>query len=132
MVVHPKEYASALSDAINDSADLREIEQVRFGIDHCMAGHRIAGVWKFSHSIAEVALHHHQAPNPSAPFNLLELVKTGVLMADSLGYHVVPPQQAITLPEVAAFLPAAARVRFSNQMDVLPERIAERIRSLEL
>jgi hypothetical protein len=63
---------------------------------------------------------------------LLEQVKVGVLMADALGYDVVPPQQVMTLAELAGFLPAAARVRFNTQIEVLPERIAERIRSFEL
>lgn len=130
MVMHPKEYAAALADAIRDSIDLRDVEQIRFGIDHCMAGQRIAHAWKFSPAIAEVALQHHQPP--SGDFTLVELVKIGVLMADSLEYSVVPPPQVIELAQLAAFLPAAARVRFDKQIDQLPEKIAERIKSFEL
>jgi HD-like signal output (HDOD) protein len=131
MVAHPKEYAEALTDAIANSKDLREVEQSKFQLDHCAAGHRIACAWKFSQAIAEVAQKHHQ-PLSGGDFTLLELVKIGVLMADALGYEVVPAQQSETLVEVAAHLPAAARVRFNSQIDVLPERIAERIRSFEL
>jgi HD-like signal output (HDOD) protein len=131
MVAHPKEYATAMDNAIQNSKDLREIEQNMFQLDHCAAGHRIACAWKFSPAVAEVALRHHQAPSGS-DFTLLELVKVGVLMADALAYAVVPPQQVMTLVEVAAFLPAAAQVRFIKQIDALPERIAERIRSFEL
>ncbi len=72
---------------------------------------------------------------PAPQFNLLELVKVAVLMADSLGYEVVPPKQAMTLEEVAALLPPAAQTNFSKQIDVLPERIAGRdpvIRDYEL
>jgi HD-like signal output (HDOD) protein len=131
MVAHPKEYAEALGNAINNSKDLREIEQSVFQLDHCAAGHRIACAWKFSPAIAEVALRHHQEPS-GGDFTLLELVKAAVLMADALAYEVVPSQQVMTLAELAALLPAAARVRFSQQIDGLPERIAERIRSFEL
>jgi hypothetical protein len=53
-------------------------------------------------------------------------------MSDSLDYYVVPPPRALTLAELAAFLPAAARVRFHKQIDVLPQRIADRIQSFEL
>jgi len=131
MVAHPKEYAEALGDAIAHSKDLREVEQAAFQLDHCAAGHRIACAWKFSPAIAEVALKHHQPP-AEGNFTLLELVKIGVLMADALSYGVVPAQQPVTLAEAAALLPAAARVRFQPQIEVLPERIAERIRSFEL
>jgi HD-like signal output (HDOD) protein len=131
MVAHPKEYAEVLGNAIQDSKDLRELEQGAFQLDHCAAGHRIACAWKFSPAIAEVALRHHQEPT-GGDFTLLEQVKVGVLMADALGYEVVPPQKAMTLAELAAFLPPAARVRFDKQIEVLPERIAERIKSFEL
>jgi hypothetical protein len=53
-------------------------------------------------------------------------------MADALAYEVVPTLQVMTLAELARFLPAAAQVRFDKQIDVLPQRIAERIRSFEL
>jgi len=131
MVARPKEYAAALSDAIQNSQDLREIEQKAFQLDHCAAGHRMASAWKFSPAIAEVALRHHQEPS-GGDFTLLELVKVGVLMADALGYDVVPPRQVKTLAELAELLPAAAGVRFDKQAGALPERIAERIRSFEL
>ena len=131
MVAHPKEYAEALGNAIQESKDLREIEQNMFQLDHCAAGHRIACAWKFSPAIAEVALRHHQEPS-GGDFTLLEQVKVGVLMADALGYEVVPPQHVMTLAELAELLPAAARVRFNTQIDMLPGRIAERIRSFEL
>lgn len=131
MVMHPKSYAGALSDAINEGSDLQAVEQELFDIDHCSAGQRIAHAWKFSPSIAEVALRHHEPPTGSN-FNLLELVKVAVLMADSLGYEVVPPKQVMTLEEVAALLPPAAQANFNKQIDELPERIAGRIRSFEI
>jgi HD-like signal output (HDOD) protein len=131
MVAHPKEYAEVLGNAMLNSQDLRTVEQNVFHIDHCMAGHRIACVWKFSPAIAEVALRHHQAPS-GGKFNLLELVKVGVLMADALGYEVVSLQQPITVTEAAAFLPEAGRVRFDKEIETLPQRIAARIGSFEL
>lgn len=131
MVAHPKEYAAVLNDAILNAQDLRTVEQNVFHLDHCMAGHRIACVWKFSPAIAEIALRHHQ-PLTGGEFNLLELVKVGVLMADALGYEVVAPEQPVTAAEAAAYLPAAGRVRFTKQIEVLPERIASRIGSFEL
>ena len=130
MVMHPKEYAGALADAIRDSADLREVEQIRFGIDHCMAGQRIAHAWKFSPAIAEVALQHHQPF--SGDFTLVELVKVGVLMADALEYSVVPPKEPLDLAKLAEVLPAVARVRFHKQIDQLAEKVADRIKSFEL
>jgi HD-like signal output (HDOD) protein len=131
MVAQPKQYAELLGNIAGHTKDLRELEQDVFDIDHCIAGQRIANAWKFSPAIAEVALKHHQAP-ATGNFTLLELVKLAVLMADSLGYDVVPPPNPMTLPEIAAFLPPAARVRFHKQIDVLPQRIADRIQSFEL
>jgi HD-like signal output (HDOD) protein len=131
MVAHPKKYAEVLGKAIQDSLDLRETEQKVFQLDHCAAGHRMASAWKFSPAIAEVALRHHQEPS-GGDFTLLELVKVGVLMADALGYDVVPPRQEKTLAELGVLLPVAAQVRFNKQIGVLPERIGERIRSFEL
>jgi HD-like signal output (HDOD) protein len=131
MVAHPKEYAEVLGNAILNSQDLRTVEQSAFHLDHCAAGHRIASLWKFSPAIAEVALRHHEAPS-GGEFNLVELVKVGVLMADALGYEVVPLQQPTTIVEVAAFLPASGRVRFTKHVEGLPERVATRIGSFEL
>ncbi|MGA2213388.1 MAG: HDOD domain-containing protein [Bryobacteraceae bacterium] len=131
MVAHPKEYAEVLGNAILNSKDLRELEQNAFQLDHCAAGHRIACAWKFSPTIAEVALRHHQEPS-GGEFTLLELVKVGVLIADALGYEVVAPQQPRTVMELAELLPGAGRVRFASQIDMLPERIAGRIGSFEL
>jgi HD-like signal output (HDOD) protein len=128
MVAHPKEYAEVMGTAILNSQDLRAIEQSVFHLDHCLAGHRIASVWKFSPAIADVALRHHQPPS-GGEFNLLELVKVGVLMADASGYEVVSPQEPITLAEAAAFLPAAGRVRFNKEIEALPQRIDARIGS---
>jgi HD-like signal output (HDOD) protein len=131
MVAHPKEYAEVLGNAILNSEDLRTVEQSVFHLDHCTAGHRIANVWKFSPAIAEVALRHHEAPS-GGEFNLVELVKVGVLMADASGYEVVSLQHPITLAEAAAFLPETGRVRFNKHVEGLPERIATRIGSFEL
>jgi HD-like signal output (HDOD) protein len=131
MVTHPVEYGQALSYATDNARDLREVEERFFQIDHCAAGQRIARAWKFSPVIADVALRHHELPAPG-DFTLLELVKVGVIMADALAYHVLPPQRELTLAEVAELLPPAARARFHRQIDVLPEQIAERIRSFEL
>jgi len=130
MVTHPKEYAEVLGRA-KDSNDLRKIEQEVFEIDHCVAGQRIACAWKFSTAIAEVALEHHHMPS-SGKFTLLELVKVGVLMADAMGYEVVPAQSTMNLEELAELLPLSARARFRKQIDGLPEQIAVRIQSFEL
>jgi HD-like signal output (HDOD) protein len=130
MVKHPQEYADALSDAATSSRDLREVERGRFQIDHCAAGQWMARVWKFSPAIGDIALLHHQAPT-GEDFTLLELVKVGVLMADTLAYDVAPPQRVMTLPEAAALLPAAARVRFHNRMDALPKHVSQCIQSFE-
>jgi HD-like signal output (HDOD) protein len=131
MVTHPKEYADALGAALSGPRDLREVEQEMFRIDHCAAGQRIACAWKFSPAIGEVALRHHQPP-VAGDFTLVEIVKVAVLMADALAFEVVPAPQPMTLPQAAAFLPAAVRVRFHKHIDVLPDRVAERIRSFEL
>jgi HD-like signal output (HDOD) protein len=131
MVTHPKQYVDVLNGAITGGRELRDVEQETFQIDHCSAGQRIATAWKFSTAIGQVALQHHQPPT-GGPFTLIELVKIGVLMADALSYTLVPPRMELTLTNLAELLPEAARTRFHKQIEILPERIAERIQSFEL
>jgi HD-like signal output (HDOD) protein len=127
MAVHPKKYAEALELAASQGRDVREVERELFEIDHCEAGRWIARAWRFSPEIEEVAFRHHLPPENG--FALLELVKIGVLLADSLGWEIVPSGESLAPPEVLALLPPAVRNGIKVQPDEIRKLIEDKISS---
>lgn len=128
MVADPSKYAEVIAIAAEERSDLRNVERRLFEIDHCQAGHWTALRWRFSPTIARLALDHH---DPSrVEFNLPDLVKIAGLLADSLGYEIVPNSTVRTTTEVRDLLPPMVQRKFSRTDQQLRLTAEERMRAL--
>ena len=87
-------------------------ERATFGVDHCEAGAWLARTWGFPEELQRVAATHHDPPGDAASFELVDLVRVGVLITDSLGFDVAPPAQAYDMARIRALLPKPAQYRF--------------------
>jgi len=94
MVNYPKEYAELLCVSREHSLDLRTTERAMFDVDHCEAGSWLARQWSFPNEILEIVVHHHD-PGAPASGGLLDIVKSAVVLADSLDFGVQAASQPI-------------------------------------
>ena len=59
--VFSADYAQAATVAVSENIPFPAVEDGRFGINHCLTGAMIAGVWKIEAPVADVIIHHHNA-----------------------------------------------------------------------
>jgi len=123
-VAHPRTYAEVLE--ASKSEDLMDHEREIFGIDHCEAGGWLAQSWGLPEDVQLIVIKHHQPLNDNG-FAVVDLVKVGVLLTDSLGFDVVPSTHTYTLADVRSFLPHAAQYRFDPDANAMLARITERL-----
>ena len=123
-VAHPRTYGELL--AVARGMDLLAKEQETFGIDHTQAGGWLAESWGLPDDIRQTVISHHDSPSQNG-FDLNDLVRVGVLLADSLGFDVVAPADSVALADVRSFLPHSAQYRFDPDPSVMLARITERL-----
>jgi hypothetical protein len=70
---------------------------------------------------------HHQPPGQNGAFDLNDLVRVGVLLADSLGFDVVAPANNYAVADVRSLLPQTAQYRFDPDPSVMLARITDRL-----
>jgi HD-like signal output (HDOD) protein len=121
---HPAEYAVLLEEATG--ADLRERERHAFGMDHCQAGVWLANHWQLGEEIREAIATHHD-PLSTGDFQRADVVRVAILLADSLGFDVIPPARVFTLLEIRAMLPRAAQFRFDPDPERFKTGITEQL-----
>lgn len=119
-VTYPERYAGLLEHA--KGADMMELEREAFGMDHCEAGGWLAKTWGLPEEVQRAASGHHRPPGP-AEAALDNLVRLGVLLAETLGFDVVPSAQVFTLSQMRAMLPPAAQYRFDPDPVSMKTRI---------
>jgi HD-like signal output (HDOD) protein len=108
LVKYPHEYANLLAVVVENPFDLLESERAMFDVDHCEAGSYLAKAWKFPPEIAEVAAAHHELPVAGEP-DMLNLVRSGALIAGWLGFDVSPLLCSHSEEELSLMLPESAR-----------------------
>ncbi len=123
-VAHPESYTELLTD--KETADILAREREAFGVDHCEAGGWLAETWGLPDEIRLAAIGHHQPPRGKG-FDLLDLVRVGVLLTEMFGFDVTPPPHAYTMVEIRSLLPEAAQYRFDPDPDAMRARIIERL-----
>ena len=126
-ISHPQEYSDLLAQT---GTPLRDREVRSFGFDHCEAGGWLASHWGLPADIGRVAAGHHETVG--TPIHDVEgMVRVAVLLTDSLGFDVQPPEQSYTLQEVRAFLPRSAQYRFDPEPGAFKAQIAEKLNAFD-
>ncbi|HEV3333031.1 MAG TPA: HDOD domain-containing protein [Bryobacteraceae bacterium] len=124
-VAHPRTYAELLS--ASTGSNLLDRERETFGIDHTEAGGWLAQSWGLPEDIQQTVITHHQPPSENGAFDLNDLVRIGVLLAESLGFDVVTPAKNYVVADVRSFLPQTAQYRFDPDPSVMLARVTERL-----
>jgi HD-like signal output (HDOD) protein len=130
LVKYPQEYANLMAVVSENPFDVLETERQLFDIDHCEAGDWLAKAWTFPEEISEVAAHHHE-PIATGDGDLLNLVRSAVLLADWLGFDVTPPLPAQTFAQLEARLPESARGLISADMELKKAEITGKLDSFD-
>lgn len=134
MVNYPKEYANLLLVSHENGFDIRVTEQAMFDVDHCEAGAWLARQWSFPAEILESVRRHHD-PIDFSDYGLLAITQSAVLLAETLGFGVLPPPE--TGVDTAAYealrlqFPAAVQECLPLRMEVLQDFLTQRINAFE-
>lgn len=123
-VAHPNAYTELLTQP--SESDLLERERQAFGLDHCEAGAWLAHSWGLPQDLEAVIAGHHQPPSGTA-FDLADLVRITVLLADVLGFDVMPAAHPYGLAEIRSMLPPAGQYRFDPEQEALVARLTDRL-----
>jgi HD-like signal output (HDOD) protein len=127
-VEHPNEYGSLLTGS--EHTGILEIERQVFGVDHCELGALLAGHWGLPEEIRLVTSLHHQ-PVSKSGFELIDLVRVAVLLAEELGFEAVPPSHALTPGEILSMLPPSAQYRIDADPEMIRARVQTRLDALD-
>jgi HD-like signal output (HDOD) protein len=130
LVKYPQEYANLLAVVVENPFDLLESERALFDVDHCEAGSYLATAWKFPPEIAEVAAGHHGLPEPGEP-DMLNLVRSGALLAGWLGFDVSPLLHSHGEEELRLLLPESARVWLEPDIEEKKAAITKKLDSFD-
>ena len=127
LVKYPDSYANLLAVSGEQGFDLIATERDLFDVDHCQAGAWLMERMPFPPELCEVVAKHHEPP--PGPFRMVHLVGVAGLLADALGFAVLPAARQPTIAEVLQELPEAAALHFTPDPAELKEDISSRIRS---
>jgi HD-like signal output (HDOD) protein len=126
----PEKYAQILTVPQSADFDLLQCEKSIFDLDHCQAGKWILEQWDFPDALREVALLHHEKPQPGASV-LLRIVHVGWRMADLLGFSVLNRPIEGQIEEITSVLPAKAQQQILAEFDRLAEDVAFKINAID-
>jgi len=130
IATYPQEYTEFLIKTESEPCDALAGERDLFGVDHCQAGQLLVTRWNLPKIFAEVTLRHHDPPLAGEPA-ILTVVRRSCRMADTLGFGIVQPIHPLSYEEILKDLPDRERNRFPNESEVLAQRIAGKINSIE-
>jgi putative nucleotidyltransferase with HDIG domain len=127
LVKYPDSYSNLLAVSGEQGFDLIATERELFDIDHCEAGAWLMEKMPFPPELCEVVAKHHQAP--TGQFRMVHLVRMADMLADALGFAVLPVAHQPTYSEVIQELPEVAALRFTSDPEELKAEIGARIKS---
>jgi HD-like signal output (HDOD) protein len=130
LVKYPQEYANLLAVVSENPFDMLETEHDLFDIDHCEAGGWLARSWTFPSEIADVAAGHHD-PIDKSQNDILNLVRTAVLLTDWLGFDVTPMLPVRTVMEIETMLPESVRPWLEEDMEPKRAEITGKLDSFD-
>ena len=130
LVKYPQEYANMLAVVSENPYDMLDTERQLFDIDHCEAGDYLAKAWTFPSEIAEASARHHELP-VKGEGDLLNLVRSAVLLTDWLGFDVTPPMPVRTITELEVALSEPARAWLEADMEPKRNDITHKLDSFD-
>jgi putative nucleotidyltransferase with HDIG domain len=127
LVKYPESYTNLLAVSGEQGFDLISTERELFDIDHCKAGEWLMEKMPFPPELCEVVAKHHDPPE--GPFRMVHLVRIAGMLADALGFAVLPAARQPTFADAIQELPEAGCMRFTPDPKQLKGDIAARIQS---
>jgi HD-like signal output (HDOD) protein len=127
---YPQEYANLLAVVVENPLDLLESERALFDIDHCEAGAWLVKTWRFPAELSGITAEHHVLPQPGEP-DLLNLVRSGVLLSGWLGFDASPVPSACETDELRMLLPEAARAFLGPDIKARRAAIIQKLDSFD-
>lgn len=125
----PQSYARVVGRGANQPQDLLQVEQDLCGIDHCQAGRSLVTAWNLPEAFIEITSRHHDPQ--THPRGAASVVPPSCMLADALGFTVVPSRSPRSYAGTLAEFPEQARNRFPADAKVLASEIANEIKVLE-
>lgn len=132
----PKGYGRVIEAVEARRADIADVEREVFGVDHAIAGHRLAMHWKLPKSVAECMWLHHQTPQ-STPTRIeypdhVMLVQAADRFARRMGIGYSGNYGSTDLPEDVLEMLGLARQDLDEITLALPDAIEARAEVLGL
>ena len=122
LVKFPDTYQEILRDADRDAVSLLDLEQQRFGSDHCEAGRLLVEHWKLPPDFCIAAGRHHDPAEPG-PMDMLKVVHLACNLSDALGYSVVVPLVQRSWAELRELLPPQAAEKFPDDPELIRQLV---------
>ena len=128
LVKYPGPYANLLAVSAEEEFDLIMMEHELFDIDHCEAGAWLTRKMLFPLELSEVVASHH-ASLENREFRMVHLVQAADLLAEALGFGILPPVQPPSVKRVLDHVPEVCRARLENEAEQWQQEIAARVQA---
>lgn len=119
LVIGAAQFSSLIRVCDEQPQDMMELERLAFGEDHCEIGRRLVVEWQLPSELAVSTGRHHDIIPGEEPC-LRRAVHAGCVLADALGYRVVP---AVRKADGGDDLPEQTWAWFEANRETLQERI---------
>ena len=126
LVAYPKAYDEILQEADRDSVSLLDLEQRRFGLDHCEAGRLLTEEWRLPQEFWIATGRHHDPPQ-GGPLDMLRVVHLSCQLADTLGYSAVRPLNPMAFETFQEMLPPSVRERVPESAEAFGDFVKSSI-----
>jgi HD-like signal output (HDOD) protein len=127
------EYAQTVGGAVQDGESLIDAEARAFGIDHCQAGRWLLSRWRLPLELQSVAAgHEHLCGKTTGDSALIVLVHAGSLVAESMGFAVIPPARDIETQDIAAAFADDRRQDLLEGLPALVEWVLLNVNGIEM
>jgi putative nucleotidyltransferase with HDIG domain len=127
--VMPQAYAGVVERGIDRPEDALQSEQELCGIDHCQAGSALVSAWNLPEAFMAVVSSHH---NPATLMTgAASTVRPSCMLADALGFTVVPCRSPRSYAEIRTEFSELARSHFPADPSELASEIADEIKVIE-
>jgi HD-like signal output (HDOD) protein len=104
-----------------------------FGIDHCEAGRCLLSLWRLPLELQSVAAGHQRlSSKANCDRALIALLHAGSLVAEFMGFAVIPSARDIELQDIAAEIADEARPGLLESLPALVEWALLNVNSIEM